>query len=90
MDKTMEAGMLPALLAGLTVALLTACAAGPTPGGKQADADVLCEREYPIGSSLPVTKCRSAAEREQQRLNAQKELDRVPATAAPSGGRSGV
>jgi hypothetical protein len=70
--------------------LLAACAAGPVPDGKQADAELQCEREYPIGSSLPVTKCRSAAERERQRLDAQKELDRVPATAPPSGGRSGV
>jgi hypothetical protein len=70
--------------------LLTACAAGPAPDGKQSDASVVCEREYPIGSNLPVTKCRTAAEREQLRRDAQKELDRVPATAPPSGGRSGV
>ena len=89
MNPIPQARALGALLLVVS-ALLSGCAGSPAQDGKQADSDVLCEREYPIGSNLPVTKCRSAAEREQQRLNAQKELDRVPATATPPAGRGGV
>lgn len=73
--------MKPILNAMLLAALATlgACANPPAttiteaPGAQQANADVVCRREYPTASGVAVRRCRTKAEIE-------KEADEAKAT----------
>jgi hypothetical protein len=68
--------------------ILAACAAEPvTPPSAAPSAnampipnastdEMVCTREYPIGSNIPVTKCRSRAQIEADRAAAQENLHR--------------
>lgn len=73
--------------------LLGACAPAPLqqqaaqqPNDSQGS---ICEREYPVGSNLPVTRCRTAEERERDRARSQRELDRVRSNPSGSSGQAG-
>ncbi|HEY0953228.1 MAG TPA: hypothetical protein VGE36_00620 [Roseateles sp.] len=46
---------------------LAACAATPPPGTPLAADQISCDREVRVGSNLPTTRCRSAAQREAER-----------------------
>lgn len=78
------------LIAAGVAALLCGCAAAPqTSQALAGPEERLCEREYPIGSSLPVTRCRSAAEREQLREKAQRSLEQLRNDAPAGSGKPG-
>ena len=62
--------------------LLAACAAEPTattnanaapPAANAAD-EVVCTREYPIGSNIPINKCRTRAQIEAERASSQETV----------------
>lgn len=67
--------------------LLAACAAEPVasanpnatapaaPAAAGGD-EMVCSREYPIGSNIPVTKCRSRAQIDAERAASQEALKR--------------
>ncbi len=56
----------PALsaLSALVPFLVAACASSTDPGSQQAD--LVCTRETPTGSSIPITKCRTKEQIEQE------------------------
>ncbi len=63
--------------------LLLACSAEPVGAGndggsaqKTAAGDMVCKREYPTGSNLPVTKCRSRKQIEAEQAAANEALQR--------------
>lgn len=82
--------------------LLAACAAEPvapaTSNASNASApatssaagadDLVCTREYPIGSNIPVNKCRTRAQIEADRAASQENLKRTQ-TGGPSGKMGG-
>jgi hypothetical protein len=75
---------LPALFAHavpLTALLLISCAAEPTAQATATPApntgDMVCTREYPIGSNIPVTKCRTREQIEADKAAAQEGLRRT-------------
>ncbi|MCY4747056.1 MULTISPECIES: hypothetical protein [unclassified Roseateles] len=68
--------LLPLLAVGLV-----ACAAAPQTGDTLT-ADTTCERETRIGSNLPTTRCRSAAQREEDRRRAEAIGENIKPGAA--------
>jgi hypothetical protein len=75
---------LPCLLfraAPLTALLLAACAAEPPAQANaaptQSASDTVCTREYPIGSNIPVTKCRTREQIEANKATSQESLRRT-------------
>ena len=77
------------ILAAYAALWLAACAAeSATPTqtaaatSKPAD-EMICSREYPIGSNIPITKCRTRAEIDARRATANEELRRAQ-TGGPS------
>lgn len=68
----------------MTALLLVGCATEPTgqtaaaPAAATADAkdEMVCSREYPTGSNLPITKCRSRAQIEAEKAAATESLRR--------------
>jgi hypothetical protein len=72
--------------------VLAGCATAP---GTQVQAassdagDVVCTREYPIGTNIPVTKCRTRAQAEAEKASAIEGLKRVQ-TGGPSVTKGGV
>jgi hypothetical protein len=75
----------------MTLALtLAACAGEPrakTSTVAEAGTDTVCRKEYPTGSNIPVTRCRTREQIEADRRNAADALGRIsPGTArAPAG-----
>lgn len=65
--------------------VLAGCAAAPESQESAERPRSVCEREAPTGSNLPVTRCRSTAEREQDRERAQRNMDQMRSGAAGSG-----
>ena len=67
--------------------LLAACAAEPAASTNAAAAsaapataggdEMVCTREYPIGSNIPVNKCRTRAQIEADRAASQENLKRT-------------
>lgn len=71
------------LLISLPTLALAACASAPPGTDTKVAADsVSCERETRVGSSLPTTRCRSAAQREAERAAAQRVGDNLRPGAA--------
>lgn len=70
------------LALALSSALLAACAADPaTPSSATTDAgtaksDMVCSREYPTGSNIAVTKCRTTEQAEAEKAAATRSLGR--------------
>lgn len=52
------------------------------PAKKKADSDMVCKSEQVLGSRLPVKKCRTAAQAEQDKLDAQADLARAQGAMA--------
>jgi len=71
------------ILAACAALWLAACAAEsetPTQTGAASSAhpdETICSREYPIGSNIPMTKCRTRAEVDARRAAANEELRRA-------------
>ncbi len=70
---------LTTLALSLSSALLAACAAEPAPPSTVPEAaatqsDVVCSREYPTGSNMAVTKCRSREQAEMEKAVAERTL----------------
>jgi hypothetical protein len=68
--------------------LLAECASAPetAPGATASVADkdkMHCTRELPIGSQMPVTRCRTLAQIEQERAEAGKVLNAPRQTGTP-------
>lgn len=57
--------VLPSLLA-----LLAACQSSPRVPARTAGGELLCTRETPVGTNVPVTRCRTRAGAEQERVEA--------------------
>ena len=58
--------------------LVLGCAAEPVAATNVAsDGDMVCKREYPTGSNLPVTKCRTRAQIEEEKAAANESLRRT-------------
>lgn len=75
------------LLLSLFVVTLAACASAPPKDAPIAAGDSSCEREVRTGSSLPTTRCRSAAQREADRRNAEAVGDSIkPGSASTARG----
>jgi hypothetical protein len=70
------------LLLWLPTLALAACASAPPTGAAVAADGVSCERETRVGSSLPTTRCRTAAQREAERAAAQRVGDNLRPGAA--------
>jgi hypothetical protein len=77
----MKQWWLPVLVTGLS-----GCVAAPQTSDAVADG-ATCEREYRIGSNLPTTRCRSAAQREAERRAAEAIGDTIKPGAATTPGR---
>jgi hypothetical protein len=58
---------------------LVACAAEPAAQTNSAASDLVCTREYPIGSNIPVTKCRTHEQVEAEKAAATEGLRRTQA-----------
>ena len=79
----------PASILSLTTLLLAGCAAEPvaathpstTPTEAQKSAaagdDTVCSREYPTGSNIPVTKCKTRAQIEKEQAAAHETMRRA-------------
>jgi hypothetical protein len=75
--------------AALTTVLLAACATEPVPQqGQQQTASsasspgdnanqMVCTREYPIGTNIPVTKCRTREQIEADKRTATESLNKI-------------
>jgi len=80
------------ILSAFASVLVVACAAEPTPPTDQPDqtaGDMVCTREYPTGSTIPMTKCRSPDQITRERRVGQETIRRnTTGTAAtkPGGG----
>jgi hypothetical protein len=57
-------------LSGLLIALAIAGCAAPPPGSMAKGDAQVCAKETPTGSNVPVTRCRSAAQIERDRIEA--------------------
>jgi hypothetical protein len=58
--------------------LVLGCAAEPVADTNVAgDGDMVCKREYPTGSNIPVTKCRTRAQIEAEKTAANESLRRT-------------
>jgi len=51
-------------------ALLAACQSSPPVPARTAGGELLCTRETPVGTNVPVTRCRTRAGAEQERVEA--------------------
>ncbi|MFO1220978.1 MAG: hypothetical protein U1E89_21665 [Burkholderiaceae bacterium] len=68
----------------IIVAALFGCAAAPSPppavatavAAEQKSGDMVCTREYPTGSNIPITKCRTREQIEAERAAAHEGLRR--------------
>jgi len=73
--------------------LLTACAS-PAPAPSEVAAagagQQVCTRETPTGSAIPVTRCRTQAEIDQERRDAEIARDTVRGRASQPGGKGGT
>ena len=71
------------------IALATLIAAGcaaTEPSQTVADSGgVICAREYPTGSSIPITKCKTAAQREQERRDTEADVQALRRGTGTSG-----
>ncbi len=66
-----------ALLMAAALAL-SACESAPVASADGTQGDkVTCTREYPTGSSIPTTRCRTAEQLARERDDAQKTVDQV-------------
>jgi len=69
-----------ALLSLSTLLPLLACAGDPAtqagPVDQQAASDMVCTREYPTGSNIPITKCRTREQVEEERRSGREALSR--------------
>lgn len=45
--------------------------------GNSSNGDVVCQREYPVGSNIPVTKCRTVAQQGEDKRAADTTLEAV-------------
>jgi curli biogenesis system outer membrane secretion channel CsgG len=73
-----------ALLATVVIAgCSTEPAARTSAAPNQAASDMVCAREYPIGSNIPVTKCRTREQIEADKAAATENLRR-PQTGGPN------
>jgi hypothetical protein len=78
------------LLADSTTALQAASTtAAPPPAASQAakkkaenQADLVCKSEPVLGSRMPVRKCRTSSQAQQDKLDAQAELERAQGAMA--------
>jgi hypothetical protein len=93
----MKASLVYAL--SLSALLLAACAAEPAAQATSkapaaadqpkaaataaADNDTICTREYPTGSNIPLTKCRTRAQVEAEKAAAEDSMRRVQ-TSGPA------
>ena len=70
--------------------LLVGCAADPAAPTNQPDqvaSDMVCTREYPTGSTIPMTKCRTPEQLERERRIGQETIRRnTTGTAATKPG----
>lgn len=80
-------------LSALVLLSLMACAADPAAEHatlSQADDQMVCTRDYPTGSSIPITKCRTREQIERERKVGQDALLRTqsggPNTSKTTGG----
>lgn len=78
--------MIKALAPGLIALLVAGCASpeAPAPAGAAVVAQN-CAREVPIGSSVPVTRCRSAEDIERDAKTKQSMEDALSRRSGPSG-----
>lgn len=74
------------LLIPLLAIGLAGCVAAPQTSDASA-ADTTCERETRVGSNLPTTRCRSAAQREADRRAAEAIGENIKPGAATAPGR---
>jgi hypothetical protein len=77
----------------LTPLLLAACAAEPPAQAnaaptQSAGSDMVCTREYPIGSNIPITKCRTREQIGADKAAGQENLRRSQ-TGGPNGKMGG-
>ena len=63
-------------------------AAQSVAGGKSNNDDFICVKEYPLGSNIPVTRCRNTAQREQDKREADETLDAVRSRPGGVAGRA--
>lgn len=75
------------LLLSLLVIGLAGCAAAPQTNDTVAADAVSCERETRIGSNLPTNRCRSAAQREADRRQAESIGENIRPGSAVAPGR---
>jgi hypothetical protein len=68
----------------LLTSILASCAADPvaptkdsTKAASAAPSDMICGKEYPTGSYIAVTKCRTREQVESERLGAERGLGRA-------------
>lgn len=63
----------------LATVLLAACAANPADKSAAAGSpdEMVCTREYPTGSNLPVSRCRSRAQIDEEKATAAESLRRA-------------
>lgn len=66
---------------------LAGCAASPQSQTAVAEQTVVCARETPTGSNIPVTRCRNASQREQEKTNADEWIESI--RKVPGGPKSG-
>lgn len=69
-------------------ALAAACAA-PSQQVASNGTESVCVREMPTGSTIPVTRCRTQAEAEQDRANAEQTRDALRGRATQPGKAGG-
>lgn len=75
-----------ALLADATPAAAAAPAAKPAPAAKSQGSDIVCHKEYTLGSNIPTKVCRSRSEDEANRAESRQTLEHMQAMIpAPTG-----
>lgn len=82
-----------AAFAAVLTASLAGCAASPDAAGPQAasaSGDTVCTRESVTGSTITFTRCRTAAEVEAERRNAEAVAERVRGGGMPQSGQGAV
>ncbi|MFT3957106.1 MAG: hypothetical protein QM722_22825 [Piscinibacter sp.] len=70
------------------LALVSACSSTPPGEGQTANAQMNCTRETPTGTSIPVTRCRTAQQAERDR-DAAQDFGTMIRAAPGSTGQSG-
>jgi hypothetical protein len=69
----------------LIPALLFAACATPSKDVTTSTNDMVCEKQAPIGSAIPVTRCRTKADIETARRAAEQAQQAIPSRANPPG-----